>query len=303
MGIFSHTTINTVSILGCGWLGFALAQELLRQGYEVKGSTTTPDKIPMLREAGIKAFRIDLVPEPKGDRFREFLQADVLVVAIPPKVRGGMPDTFHPTQMKYLLEEVAQSGLSRILYISSTSVYPNVRRQVTENNAREHDPVSRALILAEQQFRQQPAVETTILRCGGLMGYDRVPGKYFEGKKNLATGNTPVNFIHRDDVVAIILDIIRQGKWNRTYNAVAPLHPTRREVYEQNARDFRFAAPTFEDQGEQPFKIVSAYKLMAELGYRFLYPNPMHFAYGPRAVHPDRSSSAPGSPLELPDIY
>lgn len=30
----------TVSILGCGWLGLPLAEQLLAEGYSVKGSTT-----------------------------------------------------------------------------------------------------------------------------------------------------------------------------------------------------------------------------------------------------------------------
>ena len=31
---------NKIGVLGCGWLGFPLAKDLIKQGFKVKGSTT-----------------------------------------------------------------------------------------------------------------------------------------------------------------------------------------------------------------------------------------------------------------------
>ena len=42
-----------VSILGCGWLGLPLAKALIGEGYTVKGSTTTPAKLNLLKEEGV----------------------------------------------------------------------------------------------------------------------------------------------------------------------------------------------------------------------------------------------------------
>ena len=39
---------ETITILGCGWLGLPLAQTLVKEGYSVKGSTTTEDKLEVL---------------------------------------------------------------------------------------------------------------------------------------------------------------------------------------------------------------------------------------------------------------
>ena len=302
MGLFSHTTIKNISILGCGWLGMPLAEHLMQRDYQVKGSTTTPEKLPVMREKGIQAFQLNLLPKPEGDHIREFLDTDVLIICIPPKVRGGMAESFHPAQIKELLEEIDKSSVSKIIYISSTSVYPSVRQQVLEEDAEGYDPVSRSLMLAEEQLRSHASIETTILRCGGLMGYDRIPGKYFAGKTGLTSAKVPVNYIHRDDVIQIITDVIRQGKWEQTYNLVAPIHPPRKRVYEQNAKDYGFTAPTFADNPTPDFKIVCSYKLMSELDYKFKYPNPLHFLYGEEI---ERSNGTPDfdNPLEMPDIY
>ncbi len=111
------------------------------------------------------------------------------------------------------------------------------------------------------------------------MGYDRVPGKYFIGKKDLNTGSIPVNFVHRDDVIGIIYEVIRQDKWNEIFNVVAPEHPVRKDIYISNAQDFGWAAPSFLEGTTPDYKIVSSNKVIRELNYRFIYPNPLTFKY------------------------
>lgn len=74
--------MTSVSILGCGWLGFPLGKELLNQGYNVKGSTTTASKMLELQDAEINAFNIDL---PDGNISSDFFHSDCLIINIPPK--------------------------------------------------------------------------------------------------------------------------------------------------------------------------------------------------------------------------
>lgn len=52
------------SIIGCGWLGLPLAERLVAEGYTVKGSTTSVDKLSLLRQKGIDAYllQLNLVP-------------------------------------------------------------------------------------------------------------------------------------------------------------------------------------------------------------------------------------------------
>ncbi|MEO0901041.1 MAG: NAD(P)-binding domain-containing protein, partial [Bacteroidota bacterium] len=51
---------KSIGVLGCGWLGFPLAQKLVEQGYEVHGSTTSPEKLNLLQSKGIEPYRIAL---------------------------------------------------------------------------------------------------------------------------------------------------------------------------------------------------------------------------------------------------
>ena len=118
----------------------------------------------------------------------------------------------------------------------------------------------------------------TIVRCAGLMGDRRIPGKYVAGR-TVDTGNVPVNYIHQTDVVGLLTAVIEQGL-SGTFNAVAPQHPTREAVYRKSCADFGYALPTFVDPTEPiPFKVINGDKLTQAAGYVFKYPDPLAFPY------------------------
>jgi nucleoside-diphosphate-sugar epimerase len=276
-----------ISVLGCGWLGFALARHLKGKGHEVAGSVTQPEKKSLLAAAGITPYVIRLVPgkPPLFDEYiAPFFEADVLVACFPPSRFNDQSETFHARQMEMLLVLVAKGRVGKLLYTSSTSVYPEVGAEVDEQFPVEIHTGHQAIYLAECALRQAPNLEAIILRVGGLMGYDRIPGKYFAGKKRLKTGQVPVNFIHRDDVIGIIETLLTNGRHGDIYNAVAPAHPVRAEIYAHNARQFGFEMPTFEEGETVPFKIVNGAKVIAQLGYTFKYPDPLSFYYSPHGL-------------------
>jgi len=50
--------MTQISILGYGWLGLPLAKVLLENGFSVKGSTTSVEKISVLENSGIQPYLI-----------------------------------------------------------------------------------------------------------------------------------------------------------------------------------------------------------------------------------------------------
>lgn len=277
--------MKTISIAGCGWLGAPLARNLLAEGYTVKGSTTHTEKISVMKDVSILPYILVLNPELSRQEPDDFFDTDLLIINIPPKTRTEGQE-YHPRQIEALAEQISQHNIKYCIYVSSTSVYP---ASISGEEVKEEDAVdpdkSRhpAIWHAEHLLRQLPDLRLSILRCGGLMGYDRIPGKYFAGKKNLTTGHIPVNYVHRDDVIKVILEVIQKGYWNQTINVVAPEHPGRKEVYLKNAEEFGYEKPSFtEDSEEQEeYKVVSSRKLVEELAYDFIYPDPLGFPYTP----------------------
>ncbi len=132
-----------------------------------------------------------------------------------------------------------------------------------------------ALLKAEKLLKNQQSFSTTVIRFGGLYGYDRHPVHYLAGRKDLDRGNAPVNLIHRDDCIEIIRQIIEQDKRNQVFNGVSDGHPPRKMYYPAVAEYMDLESPTFKKDEEENYKVVSNRKLKEMLNYNFKYPNPM----------------------------
>ncbi|MEQ9439968.1 MAG: SDR family oxidoreductase [Cyclobacteriaceae bacterium] len=269
---------KTISILGCGWLGLPLARAFSGEGYMVRGSTTRAEKLNMLEAEGIIPYLIRLSPELNADHNPDFFRSDILIVNIPPGRRREDVETFYPAQVRAVLE---QQPSSKILFVSSTSVYPDLNRVVTEADSltpAEADgrvrSSGKALLLGEQLIEKYSA-QATILRFSGLMGLERHPGRFLAGKKLDSNGKAPVNFIHLDDCVAIIQQLVQQEVWGEIFNACADAHPTKAKFYEQASEKLGLAPPEFNPESELSYKQVSGEKLKQRLSYQYIHPNPM----------------------------
>lgn len=274
----SFMSAKTVSIIGLGWLGLPLAKQLLAKGFDIKGSVTTTEKVIALGQQDIETYLLQLNPEPVGN-LNELLQADTLIINIPPKAEK-QGDAFYPQQIQHLTEAIRQSPIKYVIYISSTSVYPEASRIVVEDEVITPEKSAAPALIQAEQFIQElkPERTVTIVRCGGLMGYNRIPGKYVAGR-TVDSSDVPVNYIHRDDVVGIITVLI-QYPVDGTFNAVAPEHPTREAIYRKSCADFGYHLPTFVLPVEPvPYKMVSVAKLLQVINYTFKYPDPLGFSY------------------------
>ena len=266
-----------ISILGCGWLGLPLGKFLVEKGHVVKGSTTSESKISLLSNVSIEPFLLKFSPQIEAqskDSITNFLDSEILIICIPPRA-GKYGEDFHVQQIQSLIENISTSAIQSIIYTSSTSVYPELNREMTEEDEINEN---HALIKVENLLKTLPQ-NITILRCGGLMGGERIPAKYFAGKI-INTGKIPVNYVHQEDVIQIITMILEKGFWNETFNVVSPEHPMRKEVYLKNCIDLDFEKPIFEEPTEQiPYKIISPQKLILRTDYEFKYRNPLQFEY------------------------
>ncbi|GAB4035540.1 NAD(P)H-binding protein [Spirosoma gilvum] len=274
--------LKNVSIIGLGWLGMPLAERLLHEGFTVKGSTTSAEKAATLREKGITASELQLNPEPIGD-LSALLNADTLVINIPPKA-GKLGDDFHPVQIQHLVDAVKDSPVTHIIYVSSTSIYPELNREVVEEDVTAPEQSAAPGLMRAEQLVQTLSSDkdnsrvVTILRCGGLLGYDRMPGKYVAGR-TVDTGDVPVNYLHRDDAVGILTALI-QNRVGGTFNAVSPIHPTREAIYRRNCADFGYELPTFiKPPTPIPYKIISPANLLRSIQYTYRYADPLQFYY------------------------
>ncbi|MDD5150955.1 MAG: SDR family NAD(P)-dependent oxidoreductase, partial [Flavobacterium sp.] len=223
--------MTQISILGCGWLGLPLAKALLQNVFSVNGSTTSNEKLSILENSGIQPYLIALESQSISGNIEGFLEnSKILIVDIPPKLRGNSNDDF-VGKINTLIPFIEKSSIENVFFISSTSVYGDDNSIVNEETEPHPETESgKQLLLAEQLLQSNSNFKTTILRFGGLIGEDRHPIKFLAGRENLENPKAPINLIHQKDCIGIILEILRQTQndksvWNESFNAVAPFHP------------------------------------------------------------------------------
>ncbi|MEX2566728.1 MAG: epimerase [Cyclobacteriaceae bacterium] len=268
----------TISIIGLGWLGLPLAQILQKKGNKVLGSTTSLEKSRHLRQLGFQNTIFKLGPDPEGENPETLFQTEILFINIPPS-RRTKPDDFHPRQIQHLKVMAENAGIPKIIYVSSTSVYPNENQIATENEILNRQNTGNpALLEAEDLLWDAKSYDLTVIRFGGLLGVNRVPGRYFSSKENVI-GHPPVNYIHRNDAVKSIEWIIEKDLWNQTFNIVSPLHPSKKEVFEKNAEEMGFPPPkNYHPATNQKWKQILPEKFL-QTGFKFQFQNPLEFTY------------------------
>lgn len=266
---------RSISILGCGWLGVPLAKHFLKNGFSVKGSVTSEEKFGMLRGAGISPFRIVLSDTEVIPDDPDFFRCDVLIISIPPRRIEGIEQVF-PSQIRRLIPSILKSGIQKVIFISSTSVYPDQKQLARESEILFPDKASgKALVDAENLLREQSGFKTTIVRFGGLIGADRNPARFLlKSKQPIA--NAPVNLIHQDDCIGIISAIVRQELWGETLNACCPEHPMKKDFYEKAAIQSGLPVPVISEE-LAAFKTIDSSKLIRLLNYQFIYSSPMDY--------------------------
>ncbi|CAL2094980.1 Nucleoside-diphosphate-sugar epimerase [Tenacibaculum sp. 190524A05c] len=245
------------SILGSGWLGTPLAMKFINDGVTVKGSTRSEEKLTHLKELNILPFIVDIEDEISNS---DFFNTDVLLIMITSKEISAYEN---------LISQIEKSVIKKVIFISSTSVYPRNNKTYTEEDETIDDAL---LVRVEELFRRNSNFKTTIIRFAGLYGGKRQPGNWF-AEKEIPQPDGFVNMIHRDDCIAIISQIIEKDVFGETFNACADHHPTRKEFYTEARKNLGKPEPKFKKEIDFKFKKISPKKLMNTLNYKFIHNN------------------------------
>ena len=134
-----------ISVLGCGWLGLPLAKHLVTNGFSVKGSVRSKEKLELLHSASVTPFLLDIDGEITEPSWAPFLDSDILIIAIPSKNQSGFTS---------LISILKTSSIKHVIFVSSTSVYTDNNEVVTEDVAASESSV---LFQIESLFSQSSA--------------------------------------------------------------------------------------------------------------------------------------------------
>ena len=260
---------HTLLILGCGWLGSRVAELAIARGWKVTATLRNPEKAARLQAMGCQVVLLDF--DKPQDFEGEFKEVDFVLNSIPATKRIEMSAVAR--RFDNLGSYLNTIKYNRQIFLSSIGIYPNRSGVLTEQYA---DELDEKLLLAEEKMLTFP--HTSVFRLGGLMGENRILGKYFQNKI-CTTGDERSNLIHQEDAARMILQaFLHQDELASVYNVVSPEHPYKKDVIISSAKKYGFELPA-SFQGSQPVvnKVVDGSKLQRELSYSFLFSDPLEF--------------------------
>lgn len=241
-----------IAIIGCGWVGSRLGKYLIGKNHHVIATTTSPEKVELLKESATEVHLLDFNTTKDFDFLKD---VDYAIFSMPISRNVWLEGfkNFDKTFPKTLL-------------FSSTGVYPIENKTFSEKDTEN----LRSDILKAENLVQAKYPQTSILRFGGLMGDERALQNMFR-KRTPENRSKLTNYIHYEDILKIVELFLNSGVQSETYNIVAPEHPTIAEVLgleissEQNENE-----PKTERQ-------ISSEKLIQDFNYTFIHPNPKYF--------------------------
>lgn len=247
-------------LIGCGWLGKPLANDLFKKNYQVTATATGKNPPESLAD-GISYIGLDLrqnQPLPEA-----ISKADILIYTIPP---------LEFSLITHFFEKVPVD--KKIIFTSSTSVYGKNLGDVHEGVQLSYDNTSSALLVETENYLKQRFSHLTILRLGGLYGNERHPVHFLSGKKGLKTGKEYLHLAHQDDCIEAISSVIKKKLWGETFNIISDLRITKKEYYLKIAAELSLPLPEYEETVADncPTKISNE-KSKRLLGMTYLNPN------------------------------
>ena len=268
-------------IVGCGYIGTALAERLARSA-EVLAVTSSDKRHSRLKSIGAKPIVADV----QTKRWHSDLPASVDVV-VNSISSGGRDYRATYWESNYdLLEKYSREPPKHFIYTSSTSVYSQTDGSVVteQDEAEPSSPMREILAETEQMLlndKNLPSI--AILRLGGIYG----PGRHAllddlrEGVRSFPEDpNRWINQIHRNDVVSAILHVLKLEPKREIYNVVDDEAIAYGTCLKWLAKQLKVEPPVFDPEasaqrtrpGPKPHRRISNAKLKST-GWSPKYPS------------------------------
>lgn len=265
-------SMQSISMIGCGWLGRPTGKKLSDMGFRVYGSTRTTEKKDLLRRSSI----IPAILYHRKDALfcdtPEIFNSDAFIFAIPP---GRSDDSVieYPRLIAKIAEKI-QKG-KKVVFVSTTAVYSDDEEFVDESSLINPQRDSGKAVYAAELEILNRFPQAVILRMAGLVGADRHPGRFLANKPDAGNPELPVNLIHLDDAVKFLIRAVTDANMHGVFNVCTPIHPKRGEFYTAAAKHLRIGIPHFTEGAPGKRKVVVADKILQFTDINLKYENPM----------------------------
>ncbi len=281
-------------ILGCGYLGRRVAEQLLDERSGGRDSTAgniyavtrKSEHAAELEQLGLTPVVAD-VTDPAS--LKTLPPADTVIVAIGYDRSTGLSiDETYVNGLANVLDSLTLKT-KRIIYVSSTGVYGQSDGSLLDEES-PCEPIrdgGKACLGAEQLLASHPlGKNSVILRLAGIYGPGRLPRstQLMEEQRLPVDPDTFLNLIHVEDAAAAVCAAAKLpvSESPRIYCVSDGSPLLRRDYFEELARQVAAPPPVFsvsQDARKERgggHKRISNVKMMAELGLKLRFPDWRH---------------------------
>jgi nucleoside-diphosphate-sugar epimerase len=267
-----------VAIIGCGYVGYAVAEYWQQKmNFTVSATTTTPERVPTLEAV---AQKVVVTQGNDPEALKSLLHnQDVVLLSVGAKSVNAYEEAYLHTA-KTLVSILPQlPNIRHLIYTGSYSVYGDRNGVWVDEETPLAPPNLNCHILRKTEDILLSAVNENlrvcILRLGGIYG----PGKELVKLLGKVAGTTRpggediTNWIHLDDVVGAI-EFARHHRLEGVYNLVDDAHLTSRELIDQVCAKHNLPSVIWdlENKSNRPYNTWVSNQKIKDAGYKLIHP-------------------------------
>ncbi len=228
-----------ITIIGCGYVGTAVARFWQQSGHVLTVTTTNKEKVA---ELSTLAERVVVM---KGSEYDKILAAvegaEMVLLSVGARTRNQ--EIYRATYVETgqnLVAAVKETGtVSQIIYTSSYGILGD-KNGAWVDETEKVAPVNengRVLVETEELLlrARTEKLKVCIFRLAGIYGVGRELIKIFaswSGSTRPGTGKNYINWVHLDDIVGAI-ELAREQQLEGIYNLSCDVPLVKREFYER----------------------------------------------------------------------
>lgn len=234
----NHTLARKIAIIGCGYVGSALARHWVASGRDVVATTTRPERLPVVGATGatprlLTAEQHDVMHDLLRDR-------DAVLLSVAAGRRHGDYRGVYLQAAQSLADAIADTPVRRIIYTSSSSVYHQDDGSWVDEDSPTSPQKENGKILVETERTLLGISEAdtsrlvSVVRLTGIYGPDRALADFVSRSAGTERddGDAYLNLVHRDDIVRAVAKLVEIGHGG-ILNLSDDMPTTRRDFYDR----------------------------------------------------------------------
>jgi nucleoside-diphosphate-sugar epimerase len=267
-----------ILIIGCGYVGSAVAACWQQQGHNLTVTTTTPEKVPTLKSLANQVIILH------GNDIQGLTNAienqDLILLSVGGKRGQFYRENYLETAQNIVKVLESHHRVRQLIYTSSYGLLGNRNGAWIDEEASVAPPNENSQILAETErvllAANSPNLKVCILRLAGIYGPGREIVKIFRswaGTIRPGNGEEYGNWVHLEDIVrAIALAAAKQ--LDGVYHLANDTPIKRKELLDKMCQIHGLAQINWDRSptGVRPTNLRLSNQKIKDLGFMFLHP-------------------------------